>query len=201
MQSSWCWRSVRAVLFARSAIMRCVVLLIGVCTPTDQVTSTRGGNAVHEFTVADETGAITLSLWNEKGDALSLGDIVLLSGGYVTSQLGALPPAPSRATNVPVAGAPRFSTMSWCSTLATAASRLWGISAWCLLRLPTCHASSGASMTRTTHKPLYVPATRASLCESSRAHPSHLVQVPVHMPQTVSPKVSRRQAPPAPPST
>lgn len=75
--------------------MRCVVLLIGVCTPTDQVTSTRGGNAVHEFTVADETGAITLSLWNEKGDALSLGDIVLLSGGYVTSQLGALPPAPS----------------------------------------------------------------------------------------------------------
>ena len=95
MQSSWCWRSVRAVLFARSTIMRCVFLLIGVCTPTDQVTSTRGGNAVHEFTVADETGAITLSLWNEKGDALSLGDIVLLSGGYVTSQLGALPPAPS----------------------------------------------------------------------------------------------------------
>lgn len=45
---------------------------------------------MHQFTIADESGAITLSLWNEKGDALAPGHVVRLAGGSVTPV-----PAPS----------------------------------------------------------------------------------------------------------
>lgn len=49
-----------------------------------EVNTKYGRKAVADVTLEDETGQITLSLWEEKIDAVRVGDMVKLEGGYIT---------------------------------------------------------------------------------------------------------------------
>jgi len=44
--------------------------------------------SVADATIADETGTIKLTLWNEQIDQVNVGDIVKIENGYVTSFRG-----------------------------------------------------------------------------------------------------------------
>jgi hypothetical protein len=48
------------------------------------VTKTKDDHYVHQYLVADQTGSIWLSLWDEQGLQLMPGDIVQLRSGYCT---------------------------------------------------------------------------------------------------------------------
>lgn len=48
-----------------------------------QVTKTKDDHVVHQYLVADQTGSIFLSLWDEQGFQLMPGDIVQLRSGFV----------------------------------------------------------------------------------------------------------------------
>eukprot|EP00753_Platysulcus_tardus_P009252 PLAT1889.1.p1 GENE.PLAT1889.1~~PLAT1889.1.p1 ORF type:complete len:193 (+),score=56.62 PLAT1889.1:24-602(+) len=48
------------------------------------------GNSIHSLLVADETACVTLSLWDELGEAVSPGDILQLENGYASLFKGAL---------------------------------------------------------------------------------------------------------------
>lgn len=43
---------------------------------------TKDGNTVIQFLVADASGSIQASLWDEKGEALQAGEIFRVTGGY-----------------------------------------------------------------------------------------------------------------------
>ena len=49
-----------------------------------EVNTKYGKKSVADITLEDETGQINLSLWEEKIDAVKVGDTVKLEGGYVT---------------------------------------------------------------------------------------------------------------------
>lgn len=49
-----------------------------------EVNTKYGRKSVADVTLEDETGQITLSLWEEKIDTVRIGDTVSLDGGYVT---------------------------------------------------------------------------------------------------------------------
>jgi len=49
-----------------------------------EVNTKYGRKSVADVTLEDETGQITLSLWEEKIDAVRIGDTVSLDGGYIT---------------------------------------------------------------------------------------------------------------------
>jgi replication factor A1 len=49
-----------------------------------EVNTKYGRRSVADVTLEDETGQISLSLWEEKIDAVKIGDRVSLDGGYVT---------------------------------------------------------------------------------------------------------------------
>lgn len=40
------------------------------------------GGFVYTFQVADETGTVITTLWNEVGQSTKVGDIILMVGGY-----------------------------------------------------------------------------------------------------------------------
>ena len=42
---------------------------------------TKDGNTAHKFKVADKTGSVDLTVWNEVGEALNCGDIIRLTKG------------------------------------------------------------------------------------------------------------------------
>jgi hypothetical protein len=52
--------------------------------------STKDGAVVHEFLVADASGAATFILWNEQGEAVDEADVLLLTQGYTTMYRGSL---------------------------------------------------------------------------------------------------------------
>ncbi len=49
-----------------------------------QVNTKYGPRSVADITLEDDTGQISLSLWEEKIDAVKIGDTISLEGGYVT---------------------------------------------------------------------------------------------------------------------
>lgn len=49
-----------------------------------EVNTKYGRKSVADVTLEDDSGQITLSLWEEKIDAVRVGDTVSLDGGYVT---------------------------------------------------------------------------------------------------------------------
>lgn len=49
-----------------------------------EVNTKYGKRSVADVTLEDETGQISLSLWEEKIDEVKIGDTVKLEGGYVT---------------------------------------------------------------------------------------------------------------------
>ncbi len=49
-----------------------------------EVNTKYGRRSVADVTLEDETGQITLSLWEEKIDSVKIGDTISLDGGYVT---------------------------------------------------------------------------------------------------------------------
>lgn len=49
-----------------------------------EVRTRYGPRRVADATLEDETGEITLSLWGEKIDLISVGDTLNISGGFVT---------------------------------------------------------------------------------------------------------------------
>lgn len=49
-----------------------------------EVNTKYGQRSVAEVTLEDDTGQISLSLWEEKIDSVKIGDMVSLEGGYVT---------------------------------------------------------------------------------------------------------------------
>ncbi|CAJ0943862.1 unnamed protein product [Ranitomeya imitator] len=54
-----------------------IVLEIG------RVTKTKDGHEVRSCKVADKTGSITVSVWDEIGSLIQPGDIIRLTRGYV----------------------------------------------------------------------------------------------------------------------
>lgn len=42
---------------------------------------TKDGNTAHKFKVADKTGSVDLTVWNEVGEAINCGDIIRLTKG------------------------------------------------------------------------------------------------------------------------
>jgi len=42
---------------------------------------TKDGNTAHKFKVADRTGSIDLTVWNDIGEAIKCGDIIRLTKG------------------------------------------------------------------------------------------------------------------------
>ena len=49
-----------------------------------QVNTKYGPRSVADITLEDDTGQISLSLWEEKIDSVKIGDTINLDGGYVT---------------------------------------------------------------------------------------------------------------------
>jgi len=49
-----------------------------------EVNTKYGRKAVADFLLEDDTGQITLSLWEEKIDQVRVGDVLNIEGGYVT---------------------------------------------------------------------------------------------------------------------
>jgi hypothetical protein len=47
------------------------------------VTKTKDDHMVHQYLVADQSGSIWLSLWDEQGFQLMPGDIIQLRSGFV----------------------------------------------------------------------------------------------------------------------
>jgi ssDNA-binding replication factor A large subunit len=45
---------------------------------------TKDGNTVVQYLVADSSGSIQASLWDEKGEALQPGEIFRIKGGFVS---------------------------------------------------------------------------------------------------------------------
>ncbi len=54
------------------------VIVLDICKPTQ----TKDGNEVRSVRVADRTGTINLSVWNNYGALLKEGDIIKLTGCY-----------------------------------------------------------------------------------------------------------------------
>lgn len=48
----------------------------------DEPVSTREGGYVFTYVVADESACIVVCLWNEVGQAVNIGDIILITAGY-----------------------------------------------------------------------------------------------------------------------
>ena len=42
---------------------------------------TKDGNTAHKFKVADKTGSVDLTVWNDVGEAIKCGDIIRLTKG------------------------------------------------------------------------------------------------------------------------
>lgn len=49
------------------------------------VTKTKEDHTVNQYLVADPSGAIILSVWDEPGELLQSGDIIQLRQGYVSA--------------------------------------------------------------------------------------------------------------------
>lgn len=49
-----------------------------------EVNTKYGRRSVADITLEDETGQISLSLWEDKIDSVKVGDKIKLEGGYVT---------------------------------------------------------------------------------------------------------------------
>ena len=47
-------------------------------------TMTKDGHSVRTVKVADRTGAINMSVWDEVGDQLQTGDICRITKGYIS---------------------------------------------------------------------------------------------------------------------
>lgn len=61
-----------------------IVLEIG------RVTKTKDGHEVRSCKVADKTGSITVSVWDEIGSLIQPGDIIRLTRGYASMWKGCL---------------------------------------------------------------------------------------------------------------
>lgn len=53
------------------------------CFLVGRVTKTKDGHEVRACKVADKTGSITISVWDELGSLIQPGDIIRLTKGYV----------------------------------------------------------------------------------------------------------------------
>lgn len=53
------------------------------CFLAGRVTKTKDGHEVRACKVADKTGSITISVWDELGSLIQPGDIIRLTKGYV----------------------------------------------------------------------------------------------------------------------
>ena len=64
-------------LIIRIVKYKCVarVFYLGSSLPT------KDGNTAHKFKVADKTGTVDLTVWNEVGEAINCGDIIRLTKG------------------------------------------------------------------------------------------------------------------------
>jgi len=64
------------------------VTVTEISEPKQIITSKGVNHEILEAKVEDETGAITLVLWNEKIMLLKVGDVLQIGNGYVTSFKG-----------------------------------------------------------------------------------------------------------------
>ncbi|KAK4817814.1 hypothetical protein QYF61_027865 [Mycteria americana] len=82
-----------------------IVLEIG------RVTKTKDGHEVRSCKVADKTGSITISVWDEIGGLIQPGDIIRLTKGCVWGRAPRARPGPASAARAPgqrrVGGSPR----------------------------------------------------------------------------------------------
>ncbi|XP_035301713.1 SOSS complex subunit B2-like [Cricetulus griseus] len=56
----------------------------------ERVTRIKDGHEVRSYKVADETGSITISVWDEIGELIQTGDIIRLTRGYASMWKGCL---------------------------------------------------------------------------------------------------------------
>ena len=64
------------------------VKVLEVSKPKHIATSTGVGHEILELEVGDETGSITLVLWDEKVIPVDVGDVLQIENGFVTSFKG-----------------------------------------------------------------------------------------------------------------
>ena len=64
------------------------VTVIEISEPKQIITNKGVNHEILEAKAEDETGAITLVLWNEKIMLLKVGDVLQIGNGYVTSFKG-----------------------------------------------------------------------------------------------------------------
>ncbi len=62
----------------------CYIALVPGCLPVGSTSHTKDGSVVRKCRVADGSGSILFSLWNEQAAAIEEGDILRLIKGYVT---------------------------------------------------------------------------------------------------------------------
>ncbi|MCW1291719.1 MAG: OB-fold nucleic acid binding domain-containing protein [Candidatus Rehaiarchaeum fermentans] len=75
--------------------------IVSISSPT-QVRTKFGTKQVANATIKDETGEIELSLWEDQINAVSQGDRVRITGGYVKSFKGKLQVAVGRRGKIEV---------------------------------------------------------------------------------------------------
>ncbi|XP_026098054.1 SOSS complex subunit B1-like [Carassius auratus] len=64
--------------------------VIFIVLETGRVTKTKDGHEVRSCKVADKTGSISVSVWDEVGDLIQAGDIIRLTKGYASVFKGCL---------------------------------------------------------------------------------------------------------------
>ncbi|XP_016127059.1 nucleic acid binding protein 1b [Sinocyclocheilus grahami] len=64
--------------------------LVFIVLETGRVSKTKDGHEVRSCKVADRTGSITISVWDEVGSLIQTGDIIRLNRGYASLFKGCL---------------------------------------------------------------------------------------------------------------
>ncbi|KAG1930650.1 SOSS complex subunit B [Pimephales promelas] len=64
--------------------------LVFIVLETGRVSKTKDGHEVRSCKVADRTGSITISVWDEVGSLIQTGDIIQLNRGYASLFKGSL---------------------------------------------------------------------------------------------------------------
>jgi len=75
-----------AVISLCQDVESCYLLFLtetSMCDTSGKPTLTKDGHTVRTVKVADRTGAINMSVWDETGEQLQTGDICRITKGYV----------------------------------------------------------------------------------------------------------------------
>lgn len=65
--------------FAKNLSCRFIIL-----EEVDQPKEAREGGIIYTFRVADESAAVVVNFWNEQGGDVQPGDVILMTGAFVT---------------------------------------------------------------------------------------------------------------------